>query len=172
MAVLGLIILLGGSVWYVKQNGLTGERQREEKSSVESSALLPVQARLVPVENGVSEDQEVLEFGDIAELKPIGSDDGRGLAMRSYDGAKFVHSIEASLPELPAGAWYEGWLAGSDNSEELISTGRLDKYGEEWRLLYKSEEVPVELNVVVVAIERAEAGQDGQMGERVLEGAF
>lgn len=167
-----IIVLLGGSVWYISQKDFVSEQLQEEEASIESSALLPVQARLVPVESGVAGDQEVSEFGDIAELNAIDSQEGRGLAMRSYDGTRFVHSIEASLPEMPTGSFYEGWLVNSENSEEFISTGVLTPNENEWRLFYRSDEVPMGMSMVVVSVESAEVGQDGEMGERILEGAF
>lgn len=92
-----------------------------------------------------------------------------GTATREFDGTNFNHSIKATLPDPPAGKFYEGWLVNGDN---FFSTGPLTKIGDTWELNFTAQLNYPDHVMVVVTEETQANGYDNIPETHVLEGDF
>ena len=130
-----------------------------------------------------SKPQSPLEI--TALLPPIASDKGDGTAARMYVNNRFYHTIEAQLPALAKGTFYEGWLVKPGNSTGLntegnrivknfatvdfFSTGRLFKSQDKYFLKYEQQDNAKDYNHVLITIEKV---NDKKPESIVLEGSF
>jgi hypothetical protein len=121
---------------------------------------------------------------EITELLPVASNKGDGTAARMYVNNRFYHTIEATLPALAKGAFYEGWLVKLDNTGlntsldrsvktqpqmEFLSTGKLFKSQNKYFLKYEQTDNASNFNQVVITIEKVD---DKKPETHILEGSF
>lgn len=121
---------------------------------------------------------------EITALLPVASNKGEGTAARMYVNNRFYHTIEAQLPALAKGSFYEGWLARSDNTGlnselnrsvtiqpqmEFLSTGKLFKSQNKYFLKYEQTANAKDYNQVIVTVEKVD---DKKPETHILEGSF
>ena len=105
-------------------------------------------------------------------LSDVVGGSSKGVATRSWDNGKFVHTIAASLPTPKPGEFYEGWLVRGKAGEvnfEFVSTGKLVGNKEEYDLKFESERDLTDHPSVVVTVEKVD---DSLPEKHILEGSF
>lgn len=107
-----------------------------------------------------------------ATLSAVGSYKGDGVATKSFDGKKFVHTIVAILSDPSKGKFYEGWLVKKTPTLLFFSTGKLNKDGSQYKLNFEANQDYPDYNFVVVTEETEALGLDGKPEAHVLEGSF
>lgn len=106
------------------------------------------------------------------DLKPVNNRGGSGTANRNYNGTNFVHLVVAELDKPAAGKFYEGWIVKDGPEPKYVSTGRLEKNGNEYALLFTNKTDYSDYRGVVITEETESLGLDGKIEDHVLEGSF
>lgn len=107
-----------------------------------------------------------------AILRAVGNHKGDGVATKSFDGKKFVHTVVANLSDPSKGKFYEGWLVKKTPTLLFFSTGKLNKEGSQYKLNFEANQDYPGYNFVVVTEETEALGLDGKPEAHVLEGSF
>lgn len=105
-------------------------------------------------------------------LHAVGVYKGGGVATKSFDGKKFVHSVTANLSDPSKGKFYEGWLVKKTPTLLFFSTGKLNKENSQYKLNFETNQDYPDYNFVVVTEETEALGLDGKPEAHVLEGSF
>jgi anti-sigma-K factor RskA len=124
----------------------------------------------VPVEETPSpEPTESLKPGqDVAPLKPIEGYQGVGEASRSVTPGRFVLTVSATLPDPPAGKFYEVYLVRKTPAGQFAA-GKLTKEAEKWVFTLDQARDASAYAEVLISLE---AKDDKQPEIRVLSGTF
>lgn len=161
-----ILVILGAGVWYMAQQ--TPVEQPVDELFDQGEISLPK----APAEKLTLVNQAPAEV-EPAVLSAVGSYEGSGLAARSFDGAVFTHTVEASLADSASGKFYEGWLVmKTTTSPKFFSTGKMTKQGAVYALNYTAAQNYPDHNDVVITEETMSQGLDGQPEAHVLEGSF
>lgn len=140
----------------------------------------------IPVDNAIVLDETVVDEANIAQdtteisvlsdalevsLTAVGSFRGTAVASSQFSEGTFQHLIVATLPDVPVGYYYEGWLIRS-KPFDFISTGKLIQHADDlkWYLLFEGTEDKRDYKKVVITLE----SDDGNRApaDHVLEGLF
>lgn len=153
-----LVIIVAAISLYVLQN----RKSSEENQKVDEG------------QNNALESNEKVDEPSVEtiDLKPVNNRGGSGTANRNYNGTNFVHLIVAQLDKPAAGKFYEGWLVKNGPEPKYLSTGRLEKNGTEYALLFTNKTDYPGYNGVVITEETERPGLDGKPEDHVLEGSF
>jgi hypothetical protein len=95
--------------------------------------------------------------------------EGFGLAKRIYVDGKFLHTVNANLPELNQGEAYLCWLMKEDSPDTYIATGELTYLDNDLFLFYESDKNLSALTKVLVTKQPKNLNTPG---EPVLVGHF
>jgi uncharacterized SAM-binding protein YcdF (DUF218 family) len=110
---------------------------------------------------------------EVTELISVGGFTGEAIATRVYDRGSFVHTITTkNVPDPASGKFYEGWLVKKEPKLTFISTGELEKEGENYKLTYNVSTDYFDYSDVVVTEETEANGLDGKPETHILEGTF
>lgn len=107
-----------------------------------------------------------------AKLSAVGSYKGDGVATKSFDGKKFVHTATANLSDPSKGKFYEGWLVDKKPTLRFFSTGKMIKENGVYKLRFEANQDYPDYNDVVITEETESQGLDGKPEAHVLEGSF
>ncbi|PIR47657.1 hypothetical protein COV06_02475 [Candidatus Uhrbacteria bacterium CG10_big_fil_rev_8_21_14_0_10_50_16] len=140
----------------------------------------------IPVDDAIVLDETVINEANIAQdttdisvaanaveinLAAIGSFHGTAAASSQFADGAFQHVIVATLPDLPVGYYYEGWLIRS-KPFNFVSTGKFIQHADDlkWYLLFESPEDRLDYKKVVITLEP----DDGNIApaDHVMEGVF
>lgn len=158
-----VVILVAGGLYFFFRNG-----EVEQQEAVTEVTNVEDVSRELSSTLGVTIPEDVERIA----LRDVRDEGATGLATRSYTDGQFIHTVLAALPELTAGAEYQGWLVrGSEGDENysLISSGRLRQSKGGYLLEFSSAEDLRDHNQVWVSVE---AVDDEKPETRVLEGSF
>lgn len=147
--VLILLIVITGAAITNFTGKLLQERKPDTESFVESEAI-----------NDHDPDQ--------AYLRSVNTE-GFGIAKRIYASGKFIHTVNATLPDLAGEEIYQGWLMKEDNPGSFISTGELIYLDNDRFLFFQSDSDLTSLNKVMIT---RQLKGSSLPGEPVLEGRF
>ena len=92
-----------------------------------------------------------------------------GVASRQFIDGIFVHGVSATLPELPTGQRYAGWLVSAADTAHPLPTGTLTKDTNGWSLTFSANTDDRWLGGVLVTVQ---PGDSLVAGPTVLEGTF
>lgn len=106
---------------------------------------------------------------EITMLEAVGSYTGSGTASRYFDSGRFIHIVEAEIPEPADGKFYEGWLV---KGASFFSTGKMESVDGRYELIYEANEDKSDYDDVVITEETEADGLDGKPEAHVLEGKF
>lgn len=105
-------------------------------------------------------------------LSDVTGGTSQGTAQRLFAQGLFLHGVEAQLPDVPAGQFYEGWLVRGEQGNtdfQFVSTGKMEKQESTWTLLFTSQTDYTAYNGVVITRETTD---DGEPEVHILEGSF
>ncbi len=157
--VLAIIVVIIGIVLVVMSS--SSETATEVATSpVPTATATPTSTTTATPADDASEVDEIILI-DVTE-----GGTSSGTATRQYVDGTFTHQVTATLPDLPEGEFYEGWLVKADNSE-FFSTGKMTKSGDEYTLTYTSATNHEDYPLVVITRETVD---DETPEEHILEG--
>ncbi len=119
-------------------------------------------------EEPIEKDGDAQEVINLVAVGPI-KGDGSGTATRRIINGKFIHTVQAEIPDPSAGKFYEGWLVSGSN---FFSTGKMVKRGDYWELEYTVNEDKNNYPEVVITEETKANGLDEIPETHILEGSF
>lgn len=165
--ILAVVIVIIGVIWFVLARQDTEVSQTEV--TVTTPTPTPTSTSTTTANEGTTITSEGKEVNTVSEVSLIDVSGGEstGTATREFTD-EFIHTVTATLPDLPEGEFYEGWLVKADSSD-FFSTGKMNKSGDAYELTYTSAEEPVEYPQVVITREKTD---DQQPEEHILEGSF
>ncbi len=116
-------------------------------------------------------DLKKLNRAKTAELADVAGVGGRGTAYVFYDqgAGQFYHLVEADLPNLSAGSYYEGRLVNPEHDRFFFTGKMILTPAGQWRLEFVDERDYPDHTEVVVTLERE---LDEVPERRILEGGF
>ena len=163
--VLACVVVVIGVIWLLMamQTGSQTEEVETEEEKVTTPVPTPsATATPVPEEAGSSR-------VETTTITDVTGGESQGTATRlAEEGKDFTHSVEATLPDLPEGEFYEGWLVKEDDSA-FISTGKMTKSGSDYTLDFISATNYQDYPKVVITREKVD---DEQPETHILEGTF
>lgn len=166
VAILVLLIIGGGAWVYMSSSDETQQAPEaaEMPTGAGSSATLPVN------EDSALEAAVAVEEATLAAIAPY---TGSGSATRSFNGQTFSHTVTANIADPAPGKFYEGWLVmPTPSGPNFFSTGKMNKSGNGYNLIYSANQnYPEHVNVVITE-ETLSQGLDNNPEAHVLEGSF
>lgn len=150
-----ILIIIGGALFFFSRN----QSQIQETPQETSQEFIPS-----------GETQEITV--ETIELKPVGVYTGFGTASRDFNGKTFTHLVTAKLGDPSEGKFYEGWLVKKEPTLNFFSTGKLERKGGDFVLLFTDNQDYPDYKDVVITEETENLGQDGNPEAHVLEGTF
>ena len=165
-----VVALIGIGVW---QSGVFDEDSTiaDPISVAEEMAADELQAEVDNSQTSMLVGPQIVEGSlEEATLEAVEGFTGSGIATNQITTeGDTIHGVVAQL-EVPAeDKFYEGWIVGPS----IISTGMLESEGgDEWSIVFTTNQDISEHDEVVVTLETLENGLDGVPEARVLEGSF
>jgi hypothetical protein len=163
LGVVVVVIVLGGLFLFFRgdQGGELEFGEGEEASVEEVTSELSQKLGVT-----VAEDVERVS------LRDINNEGASALATRNYTEGRFMHTILAALPDVESGEDYQGWLVrGSEGDEDysVLATGVFTTSKGGYLLEFSSSSDLRDHDQVWIT---SEVVDDGQPGNRMLEGSF
>lgn len=104
------------------------------------------------------------------DLVPLSGIEANAVSNRVYTDKKFILTVNADLPTLDSGVFYQVWLAKGDGDESsIMSVGKLEDDGGSYYLEYKNEIDLSPYNKIFISKEKT---FDVTPEEKIMEGTF
>ena len=159
--ILAVIVVIVGIIWFVYAS------RDEATVTTEVTTVTPTPIATPATSVSVTT-TPVDVVADTTSLVDVSDGDGSGTATRDFADGVFTHEVIATLPDLPDGEFYEGWLVTTGNTD-FFSTGKMIKSGDEYKLTYTSDTDWQDYPLVVITQEKIE---DATPEVHILEGNF
>lgn len=100
---------------------------------------------------------------------PTGDPTVTGVATSQFVDVIFVHGMSATLPDLPVGQLYAGWLVKAADPTRPLPTGKFTKDAAGWTLNFSS---PIDQSGYDGVLVTVQTGENQAPGAVVLTGSF
>lgn len=145
--IIGAILVIAGGVAFA----LDRARSTPHRPSATGSVTIPVDVATATLHS------------------PTGDATATGVATHQFVEVVFVHGITATLPDLPPGQFYAGWLIKAADVAHPLPTGQLLKDASHWTLNFSSPTDYSSYDGVIVTVQ---TGEGQAPGTTVLTGSF
>lgn len=135
----------------------------EERTSTMEFVVSEKKEEVLTLEEKIKSHADVLK----AELVNVSGGEATGTAYVLRENGELKHYVEADLPVLEEGLFYEGWLVKKEPELEFFSTGVMDNKDDFYTLTYLSKEEYLGFNEVVITLETV---IDETPEDHILEG--
>lgn len=102
------------------------------------------------------------------DLRPMNNFNGSGVVSKNYINDEYTFVINANMPDLSNGKYYEGWLLKKETPTKPLSIGRMEKIGQLYVLVFRSQHDYKEYPIVAVT----ESDQNQKGTNPLMAGAF